>query len=573
MKSFFKTYSKKDSHALTSHLAQRFAERAGPYREELEKAIREKDFAALANFDLDYSRFSNASDVYGARSCLALYQKCDDYDLGIDREAVAYAKFRESEVSCKAANSRIREYSRSNGRNTSVSVSRTLQKARDIVAQIIGSSPPAIGELQLSFGPGASSNVSKNTSARWKLSAKPACSANMASTVCDVLATMPHYCDLHNCNPEPRTHLERVFWDYGLKNQKESDFWTVEVSIEPGKLMFVPKNAKTDRSIIVEPTLNSFLQKGYGTELKRLLKRAGVNLYDQSLNQARARTGSINGRLMTVDLSSASDTICKELIAYMLPDDWYIALSSARTSHIVYTGNRAFGEAEFHLEKFSSMGNGFTFELESLVFYALTSAVCRVVGIRPDVTVYGDDIICPPEALSLLEETFGFCGFSINKSKSFSTGPFRESCGADFYNGVNVRPYYNKHRWSSATLTAFHNNLVRSGWSVMYPDVIEHLIRALPAKHLLVGPDGFGDGHLIGENVTLSHHGRDRGWSGFTFKTFVSIKRTDRGSVRGDCIVPHYAAYVCASKEETYDPFTLRGHKGSKVISIYMLGR
>jgi len=218
------------------------------------------------------------------------------------------------------------------------------------------------------------------------------------------------------------------------------------------------------------------------------------------------------------------------------------------------------------------MGNGFTFELESLIFYALTVATCRIEGIRPDVTVYGDDIICPPSAVALLTSVFAFCGLTINKSKSYTEGPFRESCGTDYFKGVNVRPYYSKTRFSSATLTAFHNNLVRSGYAGMYPEIVELIIRSIPHKHLLFGPDGYGDGHLIVPEPNIERFKRDHGWSGFTFKTFVAIPLRVSGSVRGDCIMPHYASYIRASKEGPFNPYTVRGMKGSKVISVYTLG-
>jgi hypothetical protein len=280
MKNFFKSIKRRDSHDLTFQIAQEFARNAGPYQEELNRLIEGKDVAALATLDLDYSRFSNAADVYGARSCLALFTKCDDFDLGIDKAAVAFAKFVECETSCREANWRLSRSNEPYLRHGYIRdgldkrVFDVITMASDIVRRIIGETPPLVDDLPLAFGPGASSTVKKYTSARWKLSAKPACSANMASSVVDVLATMPHYCELHNCRPEPRSPYESVFWEYGYKNQKEENFWTVEVAIEPGKLMFVPKNAKTDRSIIVEPTLNSYLQKGYGTHLKQKLKKS-----------------------------------------------------------------------------------------------------------------------------------------------------------------------------------------------------------------------------------------------------------------------------------------------------------
>jgi hypothetical protein len=93
------------------------------------------------------------------------------------------------------------------------------------------------------------------------------------------------------------------------------------------------------------------------------------------------------------------------------------------------------------LEKFSSMGNGFTFELETLIFWAISSGVQDAHN-EWNVHVYGDDIIIPSESFDDVKHALEFFGFSLNKEKSFKDGAFRESCGSDYFNGVAVRPYY-----------------------------------------------------------------------------------------------------------------------------------
>jgi hypothetical protein len=94
----------------------------------------------------------------------------------------------------------------------------------------------------------------------------------------------------------------------------------------------------------------------------------------------------------------------------------------------------------YSYSKFCSMGNGFCFPLETLIF----AACCHSVGAGiagTDFSVYGDDIILRKafagDALKLLR----VLGFSPNASKTFISGPFRESCGADWFGGVDVRPY------------------------------------------------------------------------------------------------------------------------------------
>jgi len=156
-----------------------------------------------------------------------------------------------------------------------------------------------------------------------------------------------------------------------------------------------------------------------------------------------ARIGSIDSSLATLDLSSASDSVSTGLVAEMLPVCWHTLLDSVRSPVTLIDG-------EEHVNQmFSSMGNGFTFELESLLFYVLTRATCYFRGIRGIVSVYGDDIICPSAVVPDLEWVLQFYGFQVNPDKSFSTGSFRESCGGHYDNGVDITPFYIKAPISS----------------------------------------------------------------------------------------------------------------------------
>lgn len=55
--------------------------------------------------------------------------------------------------------------------------------------------------------------------------------------------------------------------------------------VSNNKVAFVPKTAKTHRSIAVEPLGNGYLQKGTDLYLRGLLRRVGIDLSDQTLNQ------------------------------------------------------------------------------------------------------------------------------------------------------------------------------------------------------------------------------------------------------------------------------------------------
>lgn len=204
-----------------------------------------------------------------------------------------------------------------------------------------------------------------------------------------------------------------------------------------GNVMFtVPKNSEIDRCACKEPDLNMFLQKGFGNQIRFLLKRKGIDLNNQAINQELARKGSVDGSLMTLDLSSASDSVTLELVRRVLPSDWFYYLNLVR-SHVTEI------DGEVHTnEMFSSMGNGFTFELESLLFYSITRAVAYFGGHRGAISVYGDDIIAPSTMADDLVSCLAFCGFRTNPDKSFWEGPFRESCGAHWHGGLDVSPFY-----------------------------------------------------------------------------------------------------------------------------------
>jgi hypothetical protein len=93
--------------------------------------------------------------------------------------------------------------------------------------------------------------------------------------------------------------------------------------------------------------------------------------------------------------------------------------------------------------KISSMGNGFTFALESAIFAAISYGVQMEVDgeySADDSAIYGDDIIVKTTLVDKMVYALNSCGFSLNREKSFTSGPFRESCGADWFHGQHIRP-------------------------------------------------------------------------------------------------------------------------------------
>jgi hypothetical protein len=157
-----------------------------------------------------------------------------------------------------------------------------------------------------------------------------------------------------------------------------------------------------------------------------------------------AQTASVSGSHATIDLSNASDTVCRVLVELLLPDDWHTLLSQLRSPFTRFSPDGKKKNRRWYLlEKFSSMGNGFTFELETLIFCSLAHAVGCKIGL--DSFVYGDDIIVPEDRAADVLAVLRYVGFTPNQAKTFTgASNFRESCGGDFFFGHDVRPFYIK---------------------------------------------------------------------------------------------------------------------------------
>jgi len=286
--------------------------------------------------------------------------------------------------------------------------------------------------------------------------------------------------------------------------------------------------------------LNGMFQLGIGSYMAARLKRFGVDITDQSRNQKLARLGSIEGGLATLDLSSASDCISIGLVEHLLPHDWSAFLSRFRTGLMEYS------DTVIKLEKFSTMGNGYTFPLETLIFWALAQSVCESKEESDAVSVYGDDIIVPTHRYKLLVEVLHACGFVVNTKKSFAEGPFRESCGADYLSGINIRPYYLRSSLSGESAFSFYNFCKRE----YDTELCDLILTYLDPTMILWGPDGYGDGHLVSDSdaplVAHRHYGpQGRGYGGYTFETYTKKpRRVFRALLPGDHVLPSYSIYV-----------------------------
>lgn len=231
------------------------------------------------------------------------------------------------------------------------------------------------------------------------------------------------------------------------ENQRQRSFGEGLV-VEGSRLHFVPKRVDISRLICIEPSLNQFYQLGFGAHLEdRLGRYYGIYLDRQpDISRELARQGSINDNLVTIDLESASDSISLRMLEWLLPRDFLAWLKLFRCPVSSIRGEQV------ALNMVSTMGNGFTFPLQTMIFASVVFACARVAGVslhrsstrECNYSVFGDDIICPREIAGNVMRVLKHLGFTVNKEKTFVEGPFRESCGSDWFKGRNVRPVYIK---------------------------------------------------------------------------------------------------------------------------------
>jgi hypothetical protein len=464
-------------------------------------------------------------DFRASTQIQALFKKNPDVDLGYDPLRTAWKAFIDAELHCRKMNE---DY------GTSMPppiISQVLSLARERIQRVLGPVPP-LKRLRPRFGPGASTTIKKADACfENKLISPLVCSEEMFPVVNTFLEETPGWTRQHSESCSASRYAQDD--DYQVLDWVARN---VPIVIDVGTLSFVEKNAKTDRPIVVEPVLNGFWQLGVGDYLKERLRiHAGQDLRDQQRNQDLAKRGSLDGSVATIDLSSASDTVAFSVVFDLLPEPWVDLLSQLRTGRIEYDG------CQVELEKFSSMGNGYTFELETLIFWAIASSCTEIRSADQSlVSVYGDDIIVPTDVVEILYLALSYCGFFVNHEKSFDKGPFRESCGADWLNGDDVRPIFKKDRVSYQWLYTFHNWSMRRG-EIKLASIASSFI---PKEFQLYGPDGFGDGHLLGSyELTSNRFHKRRGYGGGYFNTLIETPRTTRISGEGEHLYGLYDLY------------------------------
>lgn len=226
----------------------------------------------------------------------------------------------------------------------------------------------------------------------------------------------------------------------------------------------VPKTSWKMRGICIEECAAQFYQQGIGRLMRFGLRTAGIDLSNQwRTNVSRLKDPDFH----TLDLSNASDSISCALIKSVFVgsqlERWEAAMSRVRSEMTVLPV--ASGHSIEKLESFTSMGNGFCFQLLSVFCTAMCMASIKLTNpsfpwTRKHVldeyhrtfSVYGDDIVAHARYVPTLRYVLSACGFLVNSEKSSTDGKWRESCGA-FVKHTNSGP---RMTTSLPRLKSFH---------------------------------------------------------------------------------------------------------------------
>jgi len=474
--------------------------------------FRNGEHEQIAKLEFDpkwYNDLISLRDSYAATKFLSKFKGLTlDYDL----DDVAIKKFEQFELLCKNTNSRFRNLLHDK-LYTGHAVwlhHAVIRKIERILTEFSSDELFSMPD----WGPGASTLIKRRDASPAK---KFRCETGITRDLYDLI---------------PWEHMEANYplWAPVLV---EAGFPAFQIG---NKVITVPKDASTNRVIAIEPGINLWFQKAIGDMIGKRLLRCGVDLRYQSRNQELARLGSIDQSLATIDLSSASDSIAYSVVKELLPPRWFTLLDACR-SHYGSLNN-----SFLKWEKFSSMGNGFTFQLESLIFYAAASCCADYQHISSaNVSAYGDDVVLPTACYEMFSELMSFYGFKLNVKKSHFDSTFRESCGAHFYSGKDVKPIYLKDRVSSVPAVFRLANAIRRlshrhngyGCDIRFKSTFDLLSSQVP-KHLLFRiPEGLGDGGFISNFDEATPNRFGHGVEGYLVRNVVEISKTYQDETEG----------------------------------------
>jgi len=207
------------------------------------------------------------------------------------------------------------------------------------------------------------------------------------------------------------------------------------------RIQAVPKDSRGPRLICVHPSEAIWIQQGTRHVLEKAIEnspltRKVIHFRDQSVNGQLALSSSLDKTFCTLDLKDASDRLSNLAVRELFGEHAYRYLGCSRATSV------RIGDRVQTLNKFAPMGNALTFPVQSLVYWAVVRAgiQCTHGDICEDVYVFGDDILFPSKYYRGAINALTRFGLITNTDKTFMHGSFRESCGVDAWNGIDITP-------------------------------------------------------------------------------------------------------------------------------------
>jgi hypothetical protein len=389
------------------------------------------------------------------------------------------------------------------------------------------------------------------------------------------------------------TRLEAIFpsGEFLIANWRYQDVYQQIQFSEPEaerpvRVISVPKTLKTPRIIAIEPTCMQFMQQAILNPLVEELESIRVSrnnrenavcgflgFSEQGPNQDLAKLGSHEGTLATLDLSEASDRVSNRHVKLLLRRFPHLneAVQATRSLKADVPGHGV-----KTLSKFASMGSALCFPMEAMVFltaiflgiqnelgYQLTRK--DILSFRGRVRVYGDDIIVPVEYVRLVVESLESFGCKVNTRKSFWNGKFRESCGAEFYDGhdvsiVRVRRMMPKRRADVEeviSLVSLRNQLYNAGlWQTTRWLDNNHIKRVMRKHGKLYFPVVEATSPVLGRHSVFPYTSEklDADTHAPRVQGFVESSRPPRSIASGE------GALVKCLLKQGFEPFADRRH-------------
>lgn len=462
-----------------------------PFAKTLLELAKNKRWGELFTMKVSPGDYSS-SIAYMLDNSLVDFLRKLDVDVGLNLEEKAEEAFYASEHQCLRTNLRLSKFeSNASLESDDLRIWDFIAQARKNMRDIVGGIPD---DLDMAFGKGSTFCT------KAPLTTVPDKIENGPSSTEEALALLPLF--------------SRTAWARSLSLRRRYTFPIVKGN----RFDTVSKDSTKRRGICVEPALNLVYQLAVGRRFKEklmgyglwlqpepedpliFLRLGGLDLVrGQPLHRELARAASKSGRHATIDLSNASDTVAKLLVKLLFSEQWYELMSLLRSPKTFIRGRWV------NLEKFSSMGNGFTFELETLIFAVLALTYAQSVGssarLGQGIWVYGDDIILESDLSDGFLSVLKYFGFTPNERKTFTKGPFRESCGGDFFDGDPVRAHYvKKEPEAPADWIALANGIRRlekfgsDFWNMHYKRAWYRCLDQLPANiRRIRGPESLGD--------------------------------------------------------------------------------